>query len=177
VDAAARRAIACAWLEQLVEESRLFAWPGIDARPGEKPRLRGSGLGDVSISHSGDLLFVAATTARGVGVDIEAEPFEAFSSANLVSRMCTPTELQLIAAVTGLERVRWLADVWTSKEATVKASGHGIARDFRSFPASAAPTSSASGPISCIAVVGPGGQTAWHRPDSSALPPAGEVAA
>lgn len=169
VDAAARRAIACAWLEQLVEENDLFSWPGIDATPGRKPRLRRAGLGDVSISHSADLLFVAASAAPGVGADIEAEPFEAFSSATLVPRMCTTAELELSTTMTGAGRLRLLADIWTAKEAAVKATGEGLARDFRTFSASAARTRPTRGPIACIAVVGPDGRMSWHRPDTGTV--------
>lgn len=171
VDAAARRAIACAWLEELVEANGLFTWRGIDARPGRKPHLRGTGPGDVSISHSGDLLFVAASTTRGVGADIEVEPFDAFSRATLVSRMCTPDELRLSSRVDGVRRLRLLADLWTAKEATVKATGEGLARDFRTFSAPAARTPATSGPIACIAVLGPRGRMVRFRPDTRGIAP------
>ncbi|MET0641868.1 MAG: 4'-phosphopantetheinyl transferase superfamily protein [Jiangellaceae bacterium] len=127
------------WLEDLVRSADLFPWRGLrSAGPWRKPLLVGAPEADASISHSGRFLLAAVTVGAAIGVDIEAAPFTAFDSPALQRRMCSPAELERAAALEPDDRRRWLASVWTAKEAVTKASGHGMATDFRTLSADAA---------------------------------------
>ncbi|MFF2370993.1 4'-phosphopantetheinyl transferase family protein [Agromyces sp. NPDC058110] len=121
------------WAEALVRERLDGRWPGFRAdHPGRKPRLLGDHGLDVSISHSGTTMLVAVSRGAPVGVDIEVAPFEAFARPQLVRRMCSAAELEVFASVPdGPIRRRALARAWTVKEATLKASGIGLAQDPR----------------------------------------------
>lgn len=136
VERAALSLLARRWVEDLVRERDLFPWSGIGAaESGRKPRFADGPDADFSISHSGRAVMVAVATGVGVGVgvDVEAAPFRAFDSDALLRRMCSPREAELARAVSGVERPGHLAQLWTAKEAAVKASGRGLAHDFRTF--------------------------------------------
>ncbi len=72
----------------------------------------------VSVSHSGDLVAVAASTAGPVGVDVEqVRPID---YEPLLADVCTPEER---GAIDGLEA---FYGVWTRKESVLKARGVGL---------------------------------------------------
>lgn len=122
------------WVEDLVRERELFAWEGVDdASSGIKPRFSGHPDADFSISHSGSIVLVAVASGSGVGADVEAAPFRAFESDALRRRMCFTAEAEQAASMTAAARMRYLAQLWTAREAAVKASGRGLAHDFRTF--------------------------------------------
>lgn len=126
--------VARRWLEELVETHRLFAWRGLAAPArGGKPHLRGAPDADASISHRGGALLVAVGRGAGIGVDVEPAPFGAFDSRALLRRMCTADELERLLGAPADEVTRAAAALWTAKEAAVKATGRGLAHDFRSF--------------------------------------------
>ncbi|MCR2763286.1 4'-phosphopantetheinyl transferase superfamily protein [Microbacterium sp. zg.B48] len=126
--------VAHAWAEELVSDHGLFPWRGLaQAHQWAKPRPVGAPAADVSISHSGGMILVAACLGACVGADIEAAPFNAFTSASLLRRMCTPAEAAYAAGLPDDERRSYLARVWTAKEAIVKADGAGLALDFRTL--------------------------------------------
>ena len=134
VEPRAASRVARRWVEDLVRENDLFAWAGIRSAPsGVKPRFAGGPNADFSIAHSGGAVMVAVATGTGVGVDIEAAPFRALHSDALLRRMCSPREADLARAMAADERAAHLAQLWTAKEAAVKASGRGLSHDFRSF--------------------------------------------
>jgi phosphopantetheinyl transferase len=168
-DPAARRELAQSWLRELVERAELFEWPGLALRPeggtgpSERPRLRDRELGDVSVSHSGDLLFVAVTDAEAIGIDLEADPFGAFGSAALIRRMCTAEELGALGQRPEATRRRHLADLWTAKEARAKTDARGLAADFRTLAADAPASRHAAGPVGCIAVADGSGAAVVKR--------------
>ncbi|WP_143109780.1 4'-phosphopantetheinyl transferase superfamily protein [Agromyces sp. CF514] len=128
-----RRETGRSWAEELVRARLGGAWPGFAPTPaGAKPRLNGAHGLDVSISHSGPTMLVALALGAQVGADVEAAPFDAFARPQLVRRMCSPSELEALAAVPeGAVRRRALARAWTVKEATLKARGIGLAEDPR----------------------------------------------
>ena len=131
-------AIAREWLEQLVRSSGLFTWRGLASEsPHGKPFPVGVPRAAVSISHSGQLVLVGACVGGRLGVDIESPPFDAFDSPQLVRRMCTSTESSEAARLALVQRRPYLARVWTTKEAFVKATGSGLATDFRTFESGA----------------------------------------
>jgi 4'-phosphopantetheinyl transferase len=126
--------LARAWVEDIVRRRRLFAWRGIErVDTGTKPRFAGDPDADFSVSHSGTAVLVAVAEGARVGADIERAPFTAFDSRALRRRMCTPEELRGASRLPPDERQLFLASLWTAKEAVVKASGEGLARDFRSL--------------------------------------------
>lgn len=127
--------IAREWVEDVVRERKLFPWPGIAAaRPWTKPRFAAASDADFSISHSGDTLLVAVAVGTRVGADVEQAPFAAFDSPSLRRRMCTPGEAARASELDDESRRRYLARLWTAKEAVVKASGAGLATNFRDLP-------------------------------------------
>jgi 4'-phosphopantetheinyl transferase len=101
-----------------------------------KPRLMGeystTGL-EFSVSHSGDWGIMALSTTGPVGIDIErhdtTRDFDAlarrfFSTEEADALRATPHEAERIALFYAL---------WTAKEALAKATGEGLAMDFRAF--------------------------------------------
>lgn len=73
-----------------------------------------------------------------MGADVERAPFGAFRSAALVRRMCSSDERARVEGVRGHARSALLAQIWTAKEAVTKATGQGLAVDFRGFDVSTA---------------------------------------
>lgn len=123
-------AIGYAWVEEIVRVRRLFPWRGVEWAAGAKPRFIGDAPADFSISHSGGWVLVAVGGGNGIGADVESAPFDAFESRSLVRRMCTPRELADAPRDCDRRRLA-LAARWTAKEATLKATGEGLARDPR----------------------------------------------
>ena len=133
-DRPAASRLARAWVGELVREHGLFSWTGIEpARSGVKPRFAGDPDADFSMSYSGRAVMVAVGTGSGVGVDVEAAPFRALHSDALLRRMCSAREADLARVMAPDDRAGHLAQLWTAKEAAVKASGSGLAHDFRTF--------------------------------------------
>jgi phosphopantetheinyl transferase len=95
-----------------------------------KPRLPdGTGI-TFNLSHSGERQVVAVAGGAEVGVDIERwrglrQP-EIFAK-----RCCTPTELEALNALDESQRNAQLLQLWTIKEAYLKALGTGIRGPLR----------------------------------------------
>lgn len=86
-------------------------------RPHGKPAVPGSGL-ELSVSHSGDWVAVAATRAGPTGVDVERVRTD-IDLASLARHVLSPAERDWFGA----------ADFflcWTRKEAVAKATGDGL---------------------------------------------------
>jgi 4'-phosphopantetheinyl transferase len=83
--------------------------------PHGRPRVRGSDT-HVSVSHSGELVAVALTTAGPVGVDAEYR---------LPGRRMPPAQ-QFVAAAEPVVRPEDLLTYWCRKESVVKATGEGL---------------------------------------------------
>ena len=91
---------------------------GVD-RPGPPVQL--------SASHAGDVVLVAASTAGRVGVDVEriaSTGFEGFDDLVL-----TPLERRRLATLPAGSRPVERALAWTRKEALLKATGHALTLD------------------------------------------------
>jgi 4'-phosphopantetheinyl transferase len=85
--------------------------------PHGRPRLPGTSL-HASISHSGDLVAVALTSAGPVGVDVEEIRPRDYEP--LIPRVCGPQERPHVASAGDFYTY------WTRKEAVLKATGSGL---------------------------------------------------
>jgi 4'-phosphopantetheinyl transferase len=85
-----------------------------------------------NIAHSGHHALVGIARQRPVGVDLEARRVMARRDA-LARRIMTPQELARHETIDEEDRTRHLLDVWTRKEALLKARGTGLRVDLRSF--------------------------------------------
>jgi 4'-phosphopantetheinyl transferase len=96
-------------------------------RPHGKPRIsRGSPPAElhVSVSHSGDRVAVALSTAGPVGVDVEAVPTG--PPEELARRALSPAERAYLADLPAHAQNAAFARLWVCKEAALKAAGHGL---------------------------------------------------
>ena len=107
----------------------------LDVDPGElrfalgahgKPEIEGvcSAL-RFNLSHSGDLMLLAVTHARAVGIDLELirenVPFQ-----TLADYYFDPEDAWQLRLLRGPERAGKFYELWTSTEARLKASGRGL---------------------------------------------------
>jgi phosphopantetheinyl transferase len=122
-------------LAELVTDRAVFPWRGLE-RSGRwvKPRPAGASGADVSIAHTRGLIVVAACQGGRVGVDVEPAFSRVFDFASLRRRLCTPVEKARAEALDPIARRRYLARLWTAKEAVLKAHGTGLAVDLRTLP-------------------------------------------
>jgi len=98
-----------------------------------RPLLPGSGL-HASVSHSGEIVAVAITSAGPAGVDVEA--VRGIDFAAMAERVCTPGERSHVHAAADF------FTYWTRKEAVLKATGEGLNRpmtDLEVAPPGSAP--------------------------------------
>ncbi len=86
------------------------------------------GPGDVSLSHGGGWIAVAATGDGRLGIDVEAPRAV---SPSLARRCLAPAELAWLGQAAGPDRGARFLRLWTAKEAYLKAIGLGLTRDPR----------------------------------------------
>jgi 4'-phosphopantetheinyl transferase len=89
-----------------------------------QPLLPGTGLA-TSLSHSGTMVAVAIGRGAAIGVDIEGYP-QRTPLHDIASVLCTPREADAMATLDGEARTRALLELWTRKEALLKAFGIGL---------------------------------------------------
>jgi 4'-phosphopantetheinyl transferase len=89
--------------------------------PNGKPRLAGISA-HVNLSHSDDLALIAMTTCGPVGVDVQ-RVHRRLDATALARRYYPAAEAGYVAAVPQAERPRRFVELWTRKEACLKASG------------------------------------------------------
>ncbi|ULU24013.1 4'-phosphopantetheinyl transferase superfamily protein [Dyella terrae] len=89
-----------------------------------QPLLPDSGL-CTSLSHSGTMVAVAIARGAAIGVDIEGFPSRT-PLHDLTGALCTPQEAAAMSELDGEARSRALLDLWTRKEALLKAFGVGL---------------------------------------------------
>ncbi|WP_033295776.1 4'-phosphopantetheinyl transferase family protein [Amycolatopsis jejuensis] len=92
-------------------------------KPHGRPRVPGANL-VLSISHSGNLIGVAATDGVPVGLDVETANRKA--DASLVDYALSPPEREAVAGLSDDERAAAFFVYWTRKEAVMKATGKGL---------------------------------------------------
>lgn len=97
-------------------------------RPSGKPWLPTAPRLRFNLSHSGDTAVVAISTAAEVGVDVEL-PRPVPEALALARAHGTPAEQQALAALPAAAREQAFLQLWTRKEACLKALGTGLALD------------------------------------------------
>lgn len=98
-----------------------------------QPRLAGTAF-STSLSHSGTLVALTVCPAATVGVDIESYPARIDLDA-LMPTFCTRGEIAELRELREDERRRALLELWTRKEALLKAFGVGLLTDPATTPA------------------------------------------
>lgn len=93
-----------------------------------RPRLAGDATNelDFNVSHSGEYALIAIASNRRVGIDIEAQR-ASFDWRAVARSVLGPNEAASIDGLHDSLRSAAFFDVWTAKEALVKALGTGIA--------------------------------------------------
>jgi 4'-phosphopantetheinyl transferase len=82
-----------------------------------------------NLAHTGDLALIALTRVGPVGVDVErVRPME--NADDLVARFFSPREDKLFQTVAADEKPAAFFNLWTRKEALLKATGEGITRSL-----------------------------------------------
>lgn len=112
----------------------------LDLDPGEvplqflptgQPHLPGTGLA-TSLSHSGPVVLIAVGRVGALGVDVERWPPRVSMEA-LLTVICAPEECGALHALPGEQRELNLLQLWTRKEALLKAWGSGLGQAPASF--------------------------------------------
>lgn len=97
-----------------------------------RPELVGVAGPSWNVSHSGDHALIAISDARTVGVDIERIVLEP-DWHDLVALACTAAEQGALAAEPLTLRSQRFFQLWTAKEAVLKALGVGIAQGLHAL--------------------------------------------
>ncbi len=88
-----------------------------------------------NISHSGETVLVGVAADVDIGVDVETvRPFDNFME--IAENYFHPIEFQSIAAISRDKQLRKFYEIWTQKEAVVKALGMGLSLPLDSFQVS-----------------------------------------
>jgi 4'-phosphopantetheinyl transferase len=98
-----------------------------------RPSLANPGARDLrfNVSHTQDLILLAVTRGREVGVDVER--VQPKRSAELARRFFAPFESQRVLDAPEVERDELFYQYWTLKESYIKARGMGLAIPLRKF--------------------------------------------
>jgi 4'-phosphopantetheinyl transferase len=85
-----------------------------------------------NVAHTGDLLLVAVTADRAVGIDVETvRPVRNLD--RLIARVFSPTERAAFRALPRWQRLEAFFATWTRKEAYMKARGLGFGLSLGAF--------------------------------------------
>jgi 4'-phosphopantetheinyl transferase len=99
-------------------------------KPHGRPRVPGADL-TLSISHSGDLIGVAATPSVPVGLDVETAGRKA--DEGLIEYALSPAEAAHLTGLDPEEKAAAFFVYWTRKEAVMKATGKGLRIPLKSI--------------------------------------------
>lgn len=99
--------------------------PAISAPPVAPPL-------EFNISHCADLVMLAVTTGRTLGIDTESTEGRAFDIDGL-DRYFAPEESAALLSLPGEQRRRRFFELWTLKESYIKARGMGLAIRLDAF--------------------------------------------
>jgi 4'-phosphopantetheinyl transferase len=99
-----------------------------------KPYLIGDGEGSrsFSLSHTHGMVACAVANGGDVGVDVECVDRDP-NVLEIASRFFSPAEAQLLGRLDGESRRRRFFELWTLKEALVKAIGVGLSESLASW--------------------------------------------
>jgi 4'-phosphopantetheinyl transferase len=103
-----------------------------------KPALLGNGL-EFNLSHSGDLALFALSLTGAVGVDLEQHRPD-FDFMAIAERFFAPGEVASLQVQPPLLRAARFWQLWTAKEACLKALGQGLFSTLASIELSIQPT-------------------------------------
>lgn len=98
--------------------------PALQGCIGQAPDLR------FNLSHSGELVLVAMTVGREVGVDVEVArdpPRGRLDELAIAARVLAPEQVRRLEGFGEEERTAQFLRAWTMREATVKCLGTGLA--------------------------------------------------
>lgn len=99
-----------------------------------RPELAGdelTGCG-VNVSHSGDWVLCASGPVRSLGVDVERRRTD-IDVMELAASVFSPWEREQLAAFAPNKRQHLFFDIWSRKEAVIKADGRGVAFGLNRF--------------------------------------------
>ncbi|MGW4520268.1 4'-phosphopantetheinyl transferase family protein [Amycolatopsis sp. NPDC004378] len=99
-------------------------------KPHGRPRVPGADL-TLSISHSGELIGVAATPSVPVGLDVETAGRRADDG--LIEYALSPAEAAHLTGLGAEEKAAAFFVYWTRKEAVMKATGRGLRIPLKSI--------------------------------------------
>jgi len=116
----------------------------INALPGAKPELVEKTDLSFSLSHTKGLVAVAVSRAGAVGIDAEAKDLAA-SPLQIAGACFAPAEIRALQQTPEPQRLTQFFQIWTLKEAYLKACGCGLSRDLASFTISLNPPELAEG--------------------------------
>jgi 4'-phosphopantetheinyl transferase len=105
-----------------------------------KPKLtstQAQGL-EFSASHSGDLVLIAISRGRAVGVDVETVRTD-IDIDEIAARFFSVNEYRNLASLVGTSRYEAFFTCWTRKEAYLKARGEGLSTPLNQFEVSFLP--------------------------------------
>jgi 4'-phosphopantetheinyl transferase len=117
------KTVAAARLGLAVETVKFDATCEDCGKPHGRPRIPGADL-TLSISHSGDLIGIAATPSVPVGLDVETATRRADDG--LIEYALSPVEAEHLAGLDPAEKAAAFFVYWTRKEAVMKATGKGL---------------------------------------------------
>jgi len=126
-----RRAIVSRWLLRTVLSRYAPVAPSawrFERTPGGRPEIAepaGTGL-RFNLSHTREAVACAVTLDTAIGVDIESLSRDVDVD-ELAPSVCSPEEIERLHAADPQERVRRFLELWTLKEAHLKARGVGLA--------------------------------------------------
>ena len=91
-----------------------------------------------NVSHSGDLILIAITIGRAVGVDVERIRTD-LDPDGIAARFFSADERKILASLAGPVRYQAFFTCWTRKEAYLKAKGVGLSLPLDQFDVSFLP--------------------------------------
>jgi 4'-phosphopantetheinyl transferase len=129
------------WLVRRVLSRYLDVAPDgwrFDVNPYGKPMLPDHQDLRFNLSHSGELVVVAVTKSREVGVDVERIRPD-FATSEIARHFFAPAEVAALDRLEGMDFVHAFFACWTRKEAYVKAVGLGLSLELDTFAVSIVP--------------------------------------
>jgi 4'-phosphopantetheinyl transferase len=105
--------------------------PTLEYGPGHEPL-------HFNVAHSKNLILIAVTKACAVGVDVEwIHPMN--DAEDIAARFFSPREAAKLMALTNEQRIPAFFNLWTRKEAWLKATGDGLSEMLKEVEASFLP--------------------------------------